>query len=193
MLKKKWIMTLYLVLALALTACSNDEKAKEPDISTPSEQSSKSLESPYDNQKKYKDIKITASEAYNIFLNAKADSKVEKIALEYDNNAYYYKVEGYDNTNEYELKIDAITGQIIKEEQELNDKRNTEIRLSDLEKIDKLIDKSIEDYKDEFISVEWELSVKNNKLILEVDIEGNNGDIEYTYDLETGNLLKKDK
>ena len=139
----------------------------------------------------YGNISITVAEAYNIFIEEKPNSDLEKIELDYDNDVYYYKIEGHDGDKRHEMKVDAHTGEITKLESKNKD-RNEILDAKYLEKIDELVRKSIEDSGEGFISMEWDLDEDDGIAELEVEIERQGGEIEYTYNLETGELLEKD-
>lgn len=192
MLKKKWLLTSCLILVMGLTACEDGENSDSPpELSA--EDTPVSQEAKDENMNKYYNVKISANEAYDIFINNKLSSTVTEISLNYDDANYYYEVEGYDDAYEYELKIDAMTGEIIKLEEQSNDKRNPEIKRSNLENIDKIIDGAIEDSGKVFESLEWQLKIVKDKTVLEIEIEKENEDLEYIYELETEKLLEKDQ
>lgn len=204
MLNKKWIVTSFLVLSLGLSACGDngdkipvednnkvENENKTEDIVAPS-----SSTSPKDGDlERYKEIKLTAGDAYNTFLEKKVNSKIDEIGLKYNHNRYSYKVEGYDDVNEYELEIDSLNGEILRADQDNNDdnNNNTEITLQDVGKIDSIISKVLEENKVGFISIEWELNFDDNILKLQIEVDNGKDDIEYTYNVETGELLEKDK
>ena len=195
MLNKKWFVTSYLVLAMGLTACGSDKNVEEKPAVPPVEETT-DTNSPAkpnkDNLGKYNEIKLTATEAYNTFLEKKPGSKVEKIELDYDNNVYYYKVEGSDDKNYHEIKIDAVTGEIVKDKKENKDDQDAEISLDYVKKVDEFVKKALDDSGEGFISMEWDLEMENGRPELEIEIDRENGEVEYTYDLETGKLLDKD-
>lgn len=139
----------------------------------------------------YGNISITVKEAYNIFITEKPNTDLQKVELDYDNDVYYYKIEGHDGDKYHEMKIDAHTGEITKLESENDDKEET-LDVKYLEKIDELVRKSIDDSGEGFISMEWDLDEDNGVAELEVEIEREGGEVEYTYNLETGELLEKD-
>lgn len=208
MLNKKLIVTSYLVLALSLTACNSDKNVEEKPVAPPIEDNSNvdndtttikdttdtniSRPSSKDNLVKYEEIKLTATEAYNIFLEKKPGAKVEKVELDYDNNVYYYKIEGSDSKDYYEMKIDAVTGDIAKDEKDTKSDEDAEVSLDYVKKVDEYLKKAIEDSGEGFISLEWDLEVENGRPELEIEIDRETNEIEYTYDLETGELLEKD-
>lgn len=204
MLKKKWLITSYLVLAIGLTACSGDNASEDKGNkeSIQIEDQDKNDESKDDSTgsfndgdlEKYKEIKLTASEAYSAFLEKKPGSKVSEIGLDYNHNRYSYKVEGSDAEKEYEIEIDAQNGEILRLEQEDQDEKEIkEITLEDVEKIDAIIAKVVEQEKSGFASMEWKLKIKNDIYTLEVEVEKSGNDVEYTYDLNTGELIEKDQ
>lgn len=204
MLKKKWIITSYIVLAIGLTACGGDDVSKdksskddvqiETDVEN-DESAGESTDSFNDGDlEKYKQIKLKASEAYSSFLEKKPGSKVSEVGLHYNHNRYSYKIEGYDGKEEYEMEIDAQNGEILRLEQDNEDKKDVkEITVEDLEKIDAITSKVIEQEKSGFASIEWELKVENDIYILEVEVEKAGTDAEYIYDLNTGELIEKDQ
>lgn len=202
MLKEKLIVTSFLVLALGLTACGdNSDKApvgenteiendkKTEDIVDPS-----SSTSPKEGDlERYKEIKLTAEDAYNTFLEKKPNSKIDEIGLKYNHNRYSYKIEGYDDVNEYELEIDALNGEILRADEDKVSDNDKVIKLEDMTKIDQLVSKVLEENKAGLIYLEWELKRDDNILKLEVEIDNGSGDIDYIYNVETGELLEKDR
>lgn len=141
----------------------------------------------------YKDIKLTPVEIYNMFLDSKPGAKIEKMALDYDSKTYYYKVKGYDDKNEYEMKLDAVTGVIVKDKSELKDGKDREVTLAQIDRIEEMVSNALQDAGDDFESMEWEVEFDNDKPTLEIDVDRNSNDLEYTYDLETGVLLEKNQ
>lgn len=208
MFKRKLVIASYIVVALGLSACSNGEVNKEE---TPVEENTNNNDtvdntntntSDVDTVDKgtstsnitedYDEIKISATDAYNTFLEKKPNSNIEKIALDYNNNKYSYKIEGYDDLKEYELEIDALNKEILRLEEDDRDDEKLELTLADVEKIDSIVNNAISENHD-FLSVEWELSIKNDRKLLEIEFDKKDNDIDYKYDLNTGELLEKDK
>lgn len=136
---------------------------------------------------------LTPMDAYNIYMEKFPKTKVYKIELDRENNKYVYEIEGFDDKKEYELKIDPSSGSIIKEEiKAVNSKRN-ELAKENIEKIEGFLDKVLTEIGEGAVLSEWTLKMKNNipELEVEVDRQGRKG-IEYTYNIETEELLKVD-
>lgn len=208
MLRKKLILTSYLVLAISLIACASGDVT---DNTTPKEDVQKD-DNIKDNEinddkiivdstdssntgtvEKYEQISVTADDAYNTFLEQYPNAKVNKVALDYDDNRYYYKLEGSDDEKEYEMEVDAQSREVLKVKQDdRDDDYMKELTLEDIYKIDDIVKKVIEQEKSGFDSIEWELEVEDEKHVLEIEVEKDNNDVEYIYDLYTGELLEKD-
>ena len=203
MLKKKLIITSCLVLALGLSACGSDDGDKAQNGENTEVRSDNNTEDVIDPSsstspkegdiERYNEIKLTAEDAYNTFLEKKPNSKIDEIGLKYNHNRYSYKVEGYDDANEYELEIDALNGEILRADQDKNDNNDRVIALEDMTKIDQLVSKALEENKAGLVSLEWELKIDDNILKLEIEIDNDKDDIEYIYNVKTGELLEKDR
>ena len=144
----------------------------------------------------YKDIKLTPEEAYDIYAKKYPNTKIYKLALDLQGGSYEYEVEGYDDTNKYELKIEPVDGKILKEEQEKrdsNDKKG-EITLENVNKIQELIDKALKDAGNSYKVDQWELKSENDQSVFEIEVvDSNDNDIEYKYNIKTMELIEKDK
>lgn len=198
MFKRKLVIASYIVLALGLSACSNGEVTND-NTGTANNKDTTDNTSTVNKDKatsneivNYDNIKVSATDAYNTFLEKKPNANVEKIELNYNHNRYSYKIEGYDDLKEYELEIDALNNEILRLEQDDRDDEKLELTLADVEKIDSIVNNAISENQD-FTFLEWELSIKNDRKVLEIEFEKEGNDVEYKYDLNTGELLKKDQ
>lgn len=145
--------------------------------------------------KNYEEIKITPEEAYEIFSQKYPEIKIHKIELDRDDGNYVYEVKGFDKDNWWDLDIHPITGEILKEH--LGTKKGsfqpTEITLEQVKKIQDLVDKTLEEEGENAQLLEWTLEYDNGRAELEVEVEvPAKGDMEYTYDVDSGELIKID-
>ncbi len=136
--------------------------------------------------------KITKEEAFDNFKKLHADAKIESLGLEAEGAKLLYKIDGYDTEKEYEITIDAETGDVVKDEFEAE---NTKDKLADLQKdtlasVDGFVKKAIAEAGDGFISTDYTLEFDHGKYIVEVEKDGK--DISYAYDVASGNLIEKD-
>lgn len=193
MLKKKWIIPLILVLALTITACANNTTPNENNGTDQGTQGNASETNTISNAP-YEDIKLTPEEAFNTFKEEYPAAKVDELELDFDDGFYYYKVEGYDDIKEYELKINTSDGTVTKNEKDDKSNSTGEITVEDVRKIEALLDKAISDAGDDYRIKEWVLDTDDSKVIFKIEVVNSNGDdIEYKYDVDTGDLIKKDQ
>lgn len=213
-MKKKWLLPLFLILMLTLAACGTDPDPDTPADDegvedTPMDPTPDVDEDADDNQNtdddsnqdanageiKYEDIKLTPEDAFDKFMEAHPDSKVTEIDLDKNLTNYQYKVEGYDNDNNYEVKINPVNGDIISDDKELidlDDDDKGEITKDDVGKIKIFVDKAMTEAGYSSSVNEWSLDIDDGKKIFDIEIKKDNNDVEYTYDLESEELIEKD-
>lgn len=212
-MNKKWILSLVLMLAVSLVVvgCTND--ADDPDTVDPAveedldeaaddlDEATDDIEDAADDaatdledevrDMAYEDIVVTPEEAFDTFMDLHPDAKVTEIDLDKELMDYQYVVEGYDTENSYEVKINPVDGTIISDDEELfdsDDDEMAEITKDHLAKVDSIIDKAIiEDGSDSELD-EWNISVDDGKVIMDVEI----GMTEYSYDMDTEELVERD-
>lgn len=221
MFKKKLFLPILIALVVVLAACSpdngggpepdvpadtppptgnevpSDEDIEEPDAEKPDTEEPDTEEPSGENQdgdaSVYSNIKIKPEEAFDIYMDKYPDTKVKKLEVDTDMGKYVYKVEGFDGANEYEVKIDPINGDILKEEKDSDDDNEVEISRAHAEKVQALVDKALEEAGADSELEEWTLDTNNGKAMLEVEIDRQGkDDIEHTYDVESGELVEKD-
>ena len=212
--KKILMTTLGLGLALTLTACGPKNQAMDPANSN--SKNAKVEESANANKtnanKNATDNKADAQTkeetavnkgavanldpgiAFDGFKKLHADAKVESFQLDIENGKAYYKVNGYDAENEYEVTVDAVTGDIVKDEFEAENTSNktADVKLEMVEAVDKYMAEALKDAGQGFEAGEYEVEFDNGKYEVSVEVVNGNKDITYTYDYETGKLIEKD-
>lgn len=141
---------------------------------------------------RYEDIKLTPGDAFDRFMEEYPQAKIKKVELDTKSSSYVYKVKGYDDEKEYKLYINPVEGSIVKLKEKLKKQRPKDLSKAGLERVKELVDKSLQDAGDGSRIDEWELEVDNGILELEVEVELRDGkEIEYKYNLESGELLRK--
>lgn len=212
--KKILMTTLGLGLALTLTACGPKNQAMDPANSN--SKNAKVEESANANKtnanKNATDNKADAQTkeetavnkgavanldpgiAFDGFKKLHADAKVESFQLDIENGKAYYKVDGYDAENEYEVTVDAVTGDIIKDEFEAENTSNktADVQLEMIEAVEKYMAEALKDAGQGYEAGEYEVEFDNGKYEVSVEVVNGNKDITYTYDYETGKLIEKD-
>lgn len=212
--KKILMTTLGLGLALTLTACGPKNQAMDPANSN--SKNTKVEESANANKtntnKNATDNKADAQTkeetavnkgavanlepgiAFDGFKKLHADAKVESFQLDIENGKAYYKVNGYDAENEYEVTVDAVTGDIVKDEFEAENTsaKTADLQLEMIEAVDKYMAEALKDAGQGYEAGEYEVEFDDGKYEVSVEVVNGNKDINYTYDYETGKLIEKD-
>ena len=204
--KKILMTTLGLGLALTLTACGpKNEKADNPNAKN---NAAVEANANKNTNKKAADAQTKEETAINKgavanldrgiafdgFKKLHADAKVESFQLEVENGKAYYKVSGYDAEKEYEVTVDAVTGDIVKDEFEAENTsaKTADIQLEMIEAVDKYMDEALKDAGQGFEAGEYEVEFEDGKYVVTVEVVNGTKDISYTYDYETGKIIEKD-
>ncbi len=204
--KKILMTTLGLGLALTLTACGpKNEKADNPNAknnaAVEANANKNANKKAADAQTKEETAinkgavaNLDRGIAFDGFKKLHADAKVESFQLEVENGKAYYKVSGYDAEKEYEVTVDAVTGDIVKDEFEAENTsaKTADIQLNMIEAVDKYMDEALKDAGQGFEAGEYEVEFEDGKYVVTVEVVNGTKDISYTYDYETGKLIEKD-
>ncbi|WP_282925110.1 PepSY domain-containing protein [Peptoniphilus genitalis] len=204
--KKILMTTLGLGLALTLTACGpKNEKTDTPNAknnATVEANANKNASKKAADAQTKEETAINKGAVANLdrgiafdgFKKLHAGAKVESFQLEVENGKAYYKVNGYDAEKEYEVTVDAVTGDIVKDEFEAENTsaKTADIQLEMIEAVDKYMDEALKDAGQGFEAGEYEVEFEDGKYVVTVEVVNGTKDISYTYDYETGKLIEKD-
>lgn len=204
-----------LILALAfvflLTGCQSGQNAKTEDKkngNVATEQNNNEKENSKTDEPKKEDsseskdnkadatITVSPEEAVKKFNDKYPGVKIDEFSFGKENMTYCYEINGFDDDSEYEFEIDATDGAILKDNKELdNTADKTAINLDFISEIQPLIDKSLSEAGSEYhldsYSIDFEKTGNFNKL--DIELENSKGqDIEFEYNLDTKELIKKD-
>ena len=202
--RKILITTLGLGLALTLSACGQkNEKAEpaNPEVKVEENVNKNTNKNMTDAQTKEETAvnkgavaNLDRGIAFDGFKKLHPDAKVESFQLDVENGNAYYKVDGYDAKNEYEVTVNAMTGDIVKDESEAENTsaKTADIQLEMVESVDKFMELALKDAGQGFEAGEYEVEFDNGMYVVSVEVANGNKDITYKYELETGKLLEKD-
>lgn len=93
--------------------------------------------------------------------------KIKEVNFDDDRGTYYYEVTGFDKTNEYDVKIDAETGEILENKQEKEDDQAVALEFDQIKTPEEAM-------KDDLNQVDngrvegWELTNENGRAIYEI-------------------------
>lgn len=204
-----------LILSLAfvflLTGCQSGQNAKTEDKkngNVATEQNNNEKENSKTDEPKKEDssdvkdnkadatITVSPEEAVKKFNDKYPGVKIDEFSFGKENMTYCYEINGFDDDSEYEFEINATDGTILKDNKELdNTADKTAINLDFISEIQPLIDKSLSEAGSEYhldsYSIDFEKTGNFNKL--DIELENSKGqDIEFEYNLDTKELIKKD-
>lgn len=198
---KKTILILALVLSLALVGCNKapatmdeTDQSKMQDVASEADTAGDDAKTD-SNTATENAITLSAEDAVKIFNDKYANVNIDEISFEKDNGVYAYEINGFDDASEYELEINAVDGSIIKDKVEKDNTADKKaIDLGIIKNIDELVATSIKDAGDGYHLNSFSLEHEAGITKLDVEVENASGkDIEYEYNLETKELIKKDK
>ncbi|MDO5754633.1 MAG: PepSY domain-containing protein [Tissierellia bacterium] len=136
---------------------------------------------------------LSIQEVLDIYEHEFPNTKIKKISFDEDDSIWRYKIEGFSDTEEYEIKIDANNGEILKKEKENESENKVAIEDQQIQNIQFLVDKAIEEAGDGYFLDEWEVEEDDGIIELEITVDNEQGDdIDYVYNLETKELIEKD-
>ncbi|WBW50136.1 PepSY domain-containing protein [Peptoniphilus equinus] len=141
-------------------------------------------------------IQVTPEQALATFKELHPNAALESISLDNDDGrGYYYEVQGYTDSEEYEVEIDPVTGEVSRDKVE-QDKHNNDVPVDEalVAKIMDLAQKAADDAgRDTYYVTSWDLSYDDGMNELELELNGHNvPELEYRYNASTGDLLEKD-
>ena len=203
MKKRLLFIIMGLVLVFVMAACTTNKleegppaeeirpDIEEPDVEIPEEP----IIEDEDDKVSYEEIVLTPMDAYDLFLDLYPEMQVTEMELDKYFGSYVYKIKGYKDNEKMKVKLDPINGDIIDTDSEIEDDlgRDKEITSANVEKIQALLDKALLDAGAGASVDEWTLEWEDEILELKVEIDlMDSRDIDYSYNIESGELIKKD-
>ena len=135
---------------------------------------------------------ITVEKAKEIALSEQ-DGHIDSIDLEHDDGYSYYEIEIENKDAEYDIYIEAYTGEVLHVEKDDHDDDNNYENKKALENII-----SVEDAKKIAVEkvggkvIEMELDEDDNRYEYELELITNDGEVDMTIDAVTGKILEQE-
>lgn len=203
MFKKKTLLSLVAVSALALTACGTDGEDTDLDT-TPAVEEQEDTTTDDTTTDETADettvaddamnLTLQPEEAFDVYQDKYPNATITQLQLDKDMGSYVYKVDGFEGTSEIEMKIDPMDGTILKEDTDMDDDMDDlAITREHVEKVMALVDQAVADGGEGAKLEEWTLDMDDGiaKLDVELDKQGMD-DEERTYNVDTGELIEID-
>lgn len=137
-------------------------------------------------------IKVSVTKAIELFQNKYPDAAVTSLELDSDWGSYFYKIEGADVQNEYEVKIDANTENLEAQTPEKLDpedsqKKEDALDTTNLLSTEEAAQKAVEkvgggtatdwDLDKDLGTTYWEVKVENGKQTTKVKLNSQTGEV----------------
>lgn len=182
------------IIGTSLTACSNNESSNQNKQSSV-KKAAKDKASNTKNAVKKSQIKLSQTEALNKFDKKYSDKKIKEIDLKLDGDHYVYEIDGFDESKEYEMTINARTGKEIRSSSE---KLDLDDRLQKSLDLDKTISRKeaseiAEKEVKNSVAKEWNLKMEDGKAIWEVTVESGSAKHEIEIDASSKKIIKSEK
>lgn len=113
------------------------------------------------------------------------DINISEIQFDYDDGRYLYEFEGWDGQYEYELDIDAETGEIVQQEQDDDDDSGDTLDLEGIISPEEAMEAALDASGSGYVE-EWDLEVEDGRTIYDIDVEGGS---DQQVDAQTGDVL----
>ena len=142
-------------------------------------------------------INISRDEAIKMFSKEYPSASLDEFGLDSENGVYYYEMSGFDEKHEYEMKVSARDASIVEKDRDKEFRPdNQALDLELFKNIDTLVEEAMKDAGEGYMlksySIDYEERGSFTKL--EIELENAKGqDIEYEYNLNTQEFLKKDR
>ncbi len=110
---------------------------------------------------------------------------IDQVEFDEDDGNYEYHISGWDGQNDYELDVDAQTGEITEEETESETETDNTIDFAAIISPQEAMDTAVDTAGSEFVE-EWSLEEDDGVTVYEISIENGN---DVTLDAETGEVI----
>lgn len=142
-------------------------------------------------------IKLTLEEAIKAYEEAYPNTSITSIDLDDSFGTYYFEITGVDDDKEYEVRINAETGELKKEREEALERdeqngverENNALDLTDLKTLDE-ISKIAVDSVGQGEAIEWSLDRELSTTHWEVKVRSGNSETSVKINAQTGDILE---
>ncbi len=203
MCKKTYLLVVSILIAGLLTACSKnpntDSGQSQDNTKKETNASNSALKDEKNNENLMEqDFKVPYTDAINIFKDKYKDADIVDLSLERDLNKFVYTVEGVDDNNEYKMKIDANTKDVLQDKTEKLDSedlngvaRKEKLDLNDIITPQQAMEIALKEQNG--IVKEWSLDKDLDVTFYKVRIDKDKNEYDIKVDSKNGTILEVEK
>lgn len=135
-----------------------------------------------------RDFEYTLDDAVRIFFDTFPEAEgIDKVEFDVDDGRFEYEIDGFNATMEFELTVDAETGEIRDQSSENDDDTNTAINFDAIISPQEAMQIALDDAGAGYVK-EWELDTDDGRTEYDIDIEGVD---DREIDAETGEVVDR--
>lgn len=138
------------------------------------------------------EVDTSMEDAVDIFYDHFKDDSIniKSIKLDFFNEALDYVIEGFKDSQEYELRIAATNGAVVEEKTDKDDDTDEEaLDLKNIITAQEAMEKALKGQKEGAWVVEYELEIDDGKAVYDIDVEDGE---DVTIDATTGEIIERD-
>lgn len=178
---------------------TTDDQADDTSSEASSSSESSSSNENQNNQQgiNNQEFSILLEDAVQIFNDTNPGASIESVQFDDDDEIYEYDIDGFDDTNEYELSIDANSGETRDQESDEDDDDDNDNEALNFDSIispQEAMDIALSEIGSGHVE-EWELDMDDGRPTYEINLENTtdqNDDDDITIHAETGEVLERD-
>lgn len=187
---KKISFALFVLLMLA--GCSQQQAPQTSATSSAPNQMMETMTGPVT----FEEISVTPVDVLDLFTKEQPDAFIYAIKLETSRrHGHVYELDGIDEKakREHEWTVHPGTAEILSQSSSRSDDREKALTKEQLARIPELVQSALADVGESATLEEWQASYELRRPILEMEINRKGGgDVEKYFNLDTGELIKKD-
>ncbi|KPI52377.1 hypothetical protein KW94_09125 [Clostridioides difficile] len=203
MCKKTYLLVVSILVAGLLTACSGnpttDSGQAQDNTKKETNASNKDLKDEKNNENlNEQDFKVPYTDAVSIFKDKYKDADIVDLSLERDLNKFVYTVEGVDDNNEYKMKIDANTKDVLQDKTEKLDSedlngvaRKEKLDLNDIITPQKAMEITLKEQNGRV--KKWSLDKDLDVTFYKIRIDKDKNEYDIKVDSKKGTILEVEK
>lgn len=143
------------------------------------------------------DLRVSVEEAIKAYQATYPDSDITSLELDTSFGTYYYKIEGVNDTTEFEIQVDGVTKKVAKEREEQLDKdeqngvkrREDKIDIQNLLSVEKAAEIAVQQVGGG-TATDWDLDKDLGITFWEVTVENNQQESTVKMNAQTGEVLE---
>ncbi|CZR97011.1 MULTISPECIES: PepSY domain-containing protein [unclassified Clostridioides] len=203
MCKKTYLLVVSILVAGLLTACSGnpttDSGQAQDNTKKETNASNNDLKDEKNNENlNEQDFKVPYTDAVSIFKDKYKDADIVDLSLERDLNKFVYTVEGVDDNNEYKMKIDANTKDVLQDKTEKLDSedlngaaRKEKLDLNDIITPQKAMEIALKEQNGRV--KKWSLDKDLDVTFYKIRIDKDKNEYDIKVDSKKGTILEVEK